>query len=156
MATPPPVPMRSPVVDRGFLHREFVRFLSTLVEWLSRTTQELGAASEVDQAAAIATTDIVLARATQNGLYRVSYSLRISQAATTSSSAALTLGWTTNSVSCSQAFSAITGNTTATQTSDAITVLVDANSAITYSVSYTSVGATPMQFGVDVRVEELP
>lgn len=157
MATPPPVPMRSPALDaaNGWLHREIVNFLESLRRWLGRTSQELGSVAETAQGAAIATTDIPTSTL-QEGLYRASYSLRITRAATTSSSAGMTFGWTTNGVSVTQTFTAVTGNTTASQTSGSITIQVDAATPVTYAISYASVGATSMQYAFNVRLEELP
>jgi hypothetical protein len=157
MAVVPPVPVRSPVVETisGVLHRELVRFLNTLREWLGNTSQQVGTVELEAQGAAIVTTNVPTATL-QTGLYRASYSLRITQAATVSSSATLTLGWTSNSVSCSQSFTAVTGNTTATQQSGSITINVDTATSVTYAVAFASVGATSMQYALDVRLEELP
>lgn len=165
MSQLPPVPMRSPVLESGasdpgkrqpfmaVLHREIVNFLNLLRQAASVASQFVGSVGLSAQAASIPTTDIATFPA---GLYRVGYSLRITQAATTSSSAQLTIGWTSHSVSCSQTFPALTGNTTASQSSDQIVVNVDASTPITYSVTYASVGATPMQFALSIFVEELP
>ena len=157
MASVDPVPVRSPVVaDKpGVLHRELVRFLDVLRTWLGRTAQQRGAVELETQSAAIAATDVPMPE-TQTGLYRASYSLRVTRAATTSSSTTVTMGWTSLGVSCSQASSAVTGNTTASQTNGVITMAVDVATPITYTVAYTSVGATSMQYALDVRVEELP
>jgi len=158
MAEVEAVPMRSPVLEpgkSGLMRREFVRFLDTLRRLIGLTAQQQGAVELTAQSASIVTTDIPLP-SVQEGLYRLSYSLRITQAATVSSSAALAFSWTTSGVSCSQAFTAVTGNTTASQTSDMITVSVDASTAIRYAVAYSSVGATSMMFAVDVRAEVLP
>lgn len=156
MAELEPVPMRSPVLGlKGVLHREIVRFLNTLRTWVSRTAQQMGAVSLSGQDATIAATAID-APAVQNVLHRVSYSLRITQAATISSSATVTLGWTTNSVSCSQAFAAVTGNTTATQQNGSIVIFPDAATSVTYGVVYASAGATPMTYSFDARLDVLP
>lgn len=161
----PPVPMRSPVLESGqqdpqkkqpfmaVLHREMVRWLSLLRNAVNVASQFVASVSLSSQSAAVATTDVATLPA---GLYRVGYSLRITQAATTSSSAQPTLGWTSDSVSCSQAFAAVTGNTTASQSSDQVMVNVDASTPITYSIAYASVGATPMRFSFDLFVEDIP
>lgn len=158
MAEVEAVPMRSPVLEpgkSGLMRREFVRFLDTLRRLIGLTAQQQGAVELTAQSAAIVTTDIPLPTV-QEGLYRLSYSLRITQAATTMSSCGVTFGWVTNAISCSQVFDLLVGNTTASQTSDSITVSVDAASAITYAVSYSSTGATAMTYALDVRAEVLP
>jgi len=156
MALIPPVPMSSPIFDKTthWFTRDIVRFLDTLRSVMSAAAQVIASVSLTSQSATIATTDVPTSPLTE-GLYRVTYSLRITQAATTSSSAQLTLGWTSNSVSSSQTFAAVTGNTTATQQSDTITVFSDAGTPITYAVVYASVGATPMLYSFNVLIEDL-
>lgn len=157
MASVPPVPIRNVVLDpaTGWFHREIVRFLNELRQLLSSAAQQLGIVNLSDQDAAVATTAIPTPTLTE-GLYRVSFSARITRAATTSSSVGVTLGWTTNSTSCSQVFAPITGNTLASQTSDDISVSIDSATTITYALSYSSVGATTMRYGFDVWVEQIP
>lgn len=157
MATLPPVPIRNPVLDpaTGWFQREIVRFLDTLRVWLSRTAQERGTVALEGQAAAVAPTDVPMPE-TQAGLYRASYSLRVTQAATTSSSTALTVAWTSGGVSCSSNSAAVTGNTTASETNGVIVMDVDGGTAVVYSLTYASVGATSMQYALDLRLEELP
>lgn len=157
MAELPPVPMRSKVVDRTteWFTRDIVNFLNALRGVLATVAQVIRSVAVRDQDASIPTTDLS-AGVLPSGLARVTYALQITQAATVSSSAQVTLGWTTSTVSASQTFAAVTGNTTATQQSGTITVLSDAGTPITYAVAYVSVGATPMVYSFDVRVEALP
>jgi len=151
-----PVPMRSKVLDiLGHLSRDLVRFLDSLRNWLSATGRQIGDVALTAQSAAITTTDVP-ATTLDGTLYRASYSLRITQAATTSSSAQLTLGWTSDSVSCAQTFAAVTGNTTATQQSDVIVIAADSATTVTYAVAYSSTGATSMTYALDIRLEVLP
>jgi len=148
--------MRSPVLGLGgVLHREIVRFLNTLRGLLSRTSQQVGAVEVAAEDATIATTAIDTPTL-QNALYQATYSLRIVTPGTVSSSATLTLGWTTNSVSCSQAFTALTGNTTATQQSGMAVMFPDAATSVTYALAYASVGATAMTYDLDIRLDVLP
>jgi hypothetical protein len=107
------------------------------------------------QGAAITTTAIPTPVLPQ-GLYRATYSLRVTRAASSSSSATVTLGWTDGGVACSQAFAAVTGNTTATVQTGTFLVRSDADEDITYAVAYASVGATTMQFSLDVVLEAVP
>lgn len=155
--------MRSPVLEHGpndpqkkqpflaVLGKDLVRFLNVIRGLLDSAIQLVGSASVTAQGASIATTTLVDTEET--GLYRTTFSLRITQAATVSSSAQVTLGWTQASVSATQTFAAVTGNTTATQQSDSVTVLSDAGTPITYAVVYASVGATPMLYSFDAFVE---
>lgn len=166
MADIPPVPMRSPVLGHSpsdperkqpflaVLSKDLVNFLNTLRGLLGSAAQFIASVGLDTQSATIVTT--AMPGTLQEGLVRVTYSLRISRAATVSSSAQLTLGWTTNSVSCTQTFAAVTGNTTATQQSGSIMVFTDAGSTISYAVVYASVGATSMQYSLDVVAEDIP
>lgn len=157
MASVPPVPIRNPVVNPtdGTFNDKIVRFLNELRKLLSSAAQQLGLVTLENQGAAVSTTSIPTPDLV-GGLYRVSFSGRITQAATVSSSLGVTLGWTTNSTSCTQAFTAVTGNTLASQTSGTINVSIDQGTPITYALSYASSGATPMLYGFDVWVEQIP
>jgi hypothetical protein len=88
------------------------------------------------------------------GVFRVSWFLRITQAATTSSSVAVTVGFT-DGVALTISGTAVTGNTTTTIQQQSVIVRCDAASAITYSATYSSVGATPMQYALSVAVERV-
>lgn len=155
MAEPPPVPLGSPVVERGVLHREMVRFFESLRTMISRTVQLLGSVSLTAQGATISTTPVPTGPLPV-GRYRVSYTLQITRAATTSSSAQMALSWTFNSIASLQAFPAVTGNTLTSYSTDSIVVNVDQGTTISYQVTYASVGATSMQYAVAVWVEQLP
>lgn len=111
--------------------------------------------SLVGQGAAIPTTSLPIA-SLPTGLYRVTFALRVTRAATTSSSATVTIGWPDGTIACTQAFAAVTGNTTATVQSGTVLVRADNDGPITYAVAYASVGGTSMQFALDVCVEAIP
>ena len=167
MAQLPPVPMNSPVLQhadtdphrrepfRAKLHRDIVRFLNELLNLVGLSSVEVGSVDVSAGSTAVPTTDIPTPSLLA-GVYRLYYSLQIAQAATTSSSVGVTFGWTTAGVSCSQVFTALTGNTTASHTSDLISVNIDAATAITYAVSYASVGATSMTYNLQIQVESTP
>ena len=167
MASLPPVPMRVPVLEhasddpnqkqpfRAVFHQNIVRWLNLLRTGLGNAAQRIGLVNITTQSAAIAATDIPTPTL-EEGLYRTSFSLRITRAASVSSSAGVTIGWTFNSTSCSQVFTAVTGNTLDTQSNGTVTMAVDAGTAITYAVSYSSVGGTSMQYSFDTFVESIP
>lgn len=89
------------------------------------------------------------------GNYRFSYCARITQAATTSSSLTVTFAWTEGGVAQSYSGSAITGNTTATRQSNTQMIRVDADTSVTYSTAYASVGATAMNYSLDILFERI-
>ena len=128
--------------------------------WLRGVTDALNAAPQVQTSvtgtptgASIGTTTL-LADTGSAGVFRVSWFLRTTQAATTSSSVAVTVGFT-DGVALTISGTAVTGNTTTTIQQQSVTVRCDAASAITYSTTYSSVGATPMQYALSVVVERV-
>jgi len=114
-----------------------------------------------DQSAAIAATSQTISTPTglttklSKGLYRVSTYVRITQAASTSSSLTVTLGWTDGTVACTSSGSAVTGNTTATTGSQSVMIRSDADGSVTYATAYSSSGATAMQYRLDVVLEQV-
>lgn len=92
------------------------------------------------------------------GDYRVNWYAQVTQAATTNSSLTVTIGWTANSVACTKTFApaSLTTNTTASCDGDSVTIRPDSGQAVTYATAYTSTGATPMQYMLDVYPEQLP
>jgi hypothetical protein len=88
------------------------------------------------------------------GLYRIDYAVEVVQAATTSSSIQVALGWNNGAV-MSYLGTAKTGNTTTTYDQGSIVVRSAAAQALDYATTYTSSGATPMLYDLSIRVEEL-
>lgn len=84
------------------------------------------------------------------GLYLATYYARITQAATVSSSLEVAFGWTDGAVLQSFVGDAITGNTTATSQSGTVLLRTDAGEDVTYETTYASVGATEMEYSLDV------
>ena len=111
--------------------------------------------SVTGQSAAIGTTSIPLPTL-ETGLYRVSTYARITQAASTSSSLTVTLGWTDGTVACTSSGSAMTGNTTSTTQSLSAMIRSDSSTPLTYSAAYASSGGTAMTFRLDLAVEQIP
>lgn len=150
-----PFPSPSPLLGIGGRIAEvWARWLTNLVNAVNSTAQSVGRIYLSSQGAAVSTTTVVSAPAT--ALYRLSYSLRVTRPATSSSSATLTLGWTDGSVTQSQSFAALTGNTTTAQQSEQLLIGADAGTAITYAIAYASSGATSMQYGFRLAVEQMP
>lgn len=104
------------------------------------------------QSASIGVTSIPAA-SLAGGLYRVTYWARVTTAAGTSSSLSVTLSWTDSGVACSKAFTAVTGNTTATTDSNSYLVNIDGASPISYSTTYASVGAPAMIYALSLTLE---
>ena len=148
---------RDPIAEArtGLVPRVWVSWLQALAQQVDASAFRLQTVSLTAQGAAIATTSVPIA-SLPAGLYRATYALRVTRAASSSSSLTLTLGWKDGGVSCTQAFAAATGNTTATVQSGTVLMRVDAEGPITYSVAYASVGGTSMQYQVVVVVDAIP
>jgi len=63
--------------------------------------------------------------------------------------------WTVGGVACTKTYTALTGNTTSTVLAETLPVRIDANTSLTYSTTYASVGATVMQYGLEVIAERV-
>lgn len=78
-----------------------------------------------------------------NGTYRVNWYLRITQAATTSSSVQVSITATDDGVTTTSGPVAYMANVTGVPQSGSFLVECDPSTPLTYSVTYLSVGATP-------------
>lgn len=148
---------RDPIADKttGLVSWVWKSWLQALAQQTDAAPFRLQTVSLDGQGAAIATTSVPIASLAL-GLYRITYALRITRAASSSSSATVTIGWIAGTVACSQAFAAVTGNTTDTVQSGSLLVRGDANAPITYAVAYASSGGTSMLFSIDLVVEAIP
>ena len=106
------------------------------------------------QAASIAATTLPIGDV-EPGIYRANYTARVTRAATTSSALTVTLAWTDRGVAQSAIVSYLDQNLTTQPEWGAVIMRVDADSAVTYATTYVSVGATPMQYSLDIVVEKL-
>jgi hypothetical protein len=107
------------------------------------------------QSASIGSTNLNMG-VLSSGLYRVNYYQSVTQAATVSSSLTTAIGWTDAGVAKTFTGAAMTGNTTATYQGETFPVNVDASTNVTYTVTYASSGATPMQFTFAAALERVP
>ena len=106
------------------------------------------------QAASIAATNFA-GTTLAAGDYRATWYARITRAGTVSSTLTVTLGWTDGGVAQSYAGAAMTGNTTTTVQSGTFMLRSGAATSITYATTYGSVGATAMQYALDLTLEKL-
>ena len=144
----PPAPFQNPIAGNGGLASEvWNRWFSQMLTSLESCMSVAGSTTLTGQAASIGAT--AFGDALPAGLYRVEYHMRVTQAATVSSSLTFTVSWTDGGVAQSYSWAAMTGNTTATAQSAATLVHVDPGSSVSYATSYASAGATPMQYRLD-------
>ena len=138
-----------------------------LIDWTTALTDDVNAAparlrtdAVVLQTASIGTT-VFAVGALGAGLYRVSWYARITRAASAASSLTLILGWTESGLPLSlSGITAIgdgvlTGNTTGTVGTGTVLLRIDAGSPITYATTYSSIGATTMEYRLDLVIEQL-
>lgn len=152
------MPESTRLVENAFNHPDWMRWFREVFNNINRAPKLFSRTntgwSLVDQEASIDYTALPIQNLTQ-GLYRVSYYLRITQAATTSSSAEVTLRWTDGGVTPTFTGAAVNGNTTTSYQSGSVVLHADDISSIEYRVTYASVGATPMRYRLEILVEEL-
>jgi hypothetical protein len=150
------VPTESAVVEvkAGLISNVWNSWLRFLVDAVDRSAQRVGAAVALTvQAASVG--PVTATQPLQAGLYRVSVHARVTQAATTSSSLTVAVGYVHGGVACSQAGPALTGNLTTSVQGLVFALKVDQGSTISYTATRASVGATPMQYALDVSIERL-
>jgi|DEB0MinimDraft_3_1074331.scaffolds.fasta_scaffold02359_9 hypothetical protein len=150
-----PAPIRDDVLSVKKLALTWIQWITGVYTALKAVVRNVGYVNVEDHAASIAATDIETPSLPQ-GLYQVSYTTRVTQAASTSSSLVVTVSWTDNGVSCSQSGVALTGNTTSTQQSGFLLIQIDSGSVVRYSTTYASVGGTPMQYQLMLRLGVAP
>jgi hypothetical protein len=157
-----PIPQDDPLVDATrHMGERWYRWLSTVVDQLTtaigrvaQTATVLPAVHRPSTSAAIL--PVTLLTPTRAGLVRVSWSVQVTAPATTSSAVTVTLKWTANSVAQTEAFPAITGNTTATHASGQVLIYPTSAQPITIETAYTSVGAAALGYSLDALVETAP
>lgn len=154
-----PVPFRSVLAKVGnlvlYLSEDWQRWFREVKDAVDAGARGTGTPANLTaQSAAIPATTLLAVTAT--GLYRVSNYLRITRAASGSSSATVTVRYTDGGVACSFAGAAVTGNTTSSVQTSVRLIRADQGTAITIEVAYASVGFPTMTYALDARVESLP
>jgi hypothetical protein len=142
-------PMQLPVVDRVSLLLT-KSWADWFIEFFRRTTTVYRQAGKPNTAAAIPATALVPSQRGVNFL-RVTYNLRVTQAPTTSGSVQLSLAWT-DVVTQTFTGAALTGLGVQMQS---VLMHADCAQPTTYAVAYNSVGTTPLQYTLDLVVEQV-
>lgn len=154
MTTLAPFPVHDPLVDRGArVARHWRDWFLRVWDAINAAPQTVSVGTSSAQAAAISVTTLVTP--TVAGLYRATWALRITQAATSSSSAMVVIGWTDGGVALTAAGPALTGNTVTSTDVGTVLLRADAATPVTLQVTYSSIGATAMQYAVSVVVERV-
>lgn len=133
----------------------WIQYFTALVLSTSLSPIRLVSETLTAQDASIGATSLNIGT-TSSGLFLVTARARISRAATTNSSLTVAIGWTEAGLNPTfTIIPAMTGNTTTTNDSGDVLVLIDAASPITYSTTYASTGATTMQYTVTFVVQQI-
>lgn len=151
-----PFPMKDPIARQGdgLMTLPWVNWFTQLLVDVSSAPLRVHTVSLVAQTDSIGATAIPMGTLSE-GLYRISYTARVTTAATTSSSLTVYVGTTQSGVACQYAGTALTGNTTASVVTGTFLVKSDAQAPITYSTAYSSTGATAMAYAMDVVAERV-
>lgn len=149
----PTLPKGQPDKGAWTMSEVWARYIQTLATSSTQASTRLQSVTLTQQAAAITTA--TLWPASTAGIYRVTWYARVTRAATSSSSLAVTIGWTDDGVALTSAGTALTGNTTSTFQSGQLAVNADRLTNITYAAAYSTSGATSMQYSLRLVVEAL-
>lgn len=156
-----PVPIREPITtpprkpDDPLGWRmtvPWIEYFTSIVAAVDERPSRLNSVSRTDQSASISATDFS-GGSLSAGLYRVSYYVRVTQAAGTSSAINVTLSWTDGGVSQSRTSASVNGNTTTSIDMDTWLIHVDTNSPVRYATTYISVGSPVMKYRTDLTLE---
>jgi hypothetical protein len=143
-----------PDPQSGKLTSAWVEFFSRLTGNVQANPTRVGSASVTGQYASISPTD--LSNGTFGaGLYRISYYVRITQAAAVSSSITISLDWTDSGVACAYSGPALTSNATNASQSNSQLIVIDTSSPVRYSTTYASSGAPFMKYRLSVTIEQV-
>ena len=155
--TSAPFPAKDAIVAQGSLRptKVLIDWVTTLASDVDQAPARLTTVTLTGQSASIGTTAFTIG-VLAAGFYRVTPYARITQAGTVSSSLTVTLGWTESALALTADWAAVTGNTTGSVlTGPPALILVDQGTAVSYSTTYASAGATAMQYRLSLTVEQV-
>lgn len=131
------------------------------VRWLSGIRQEVNVRPKratqenlTNQAASIAVTPLAIGNVTL-GIWRISYTVRVTTPGTATGSIQVTVTWTERSVVQTETGTLLNGNLTTTREGRTLIIRTDAGTPISYSTAYATTGATAMRYSLDLVAEEL-
>ena len=142
---------RLPGAVPGSMTKYFADWLLALVQRASTVAQAVATLALTGKSSALGLTSLVTVA---TGVYRVSYRLRVSTPASTSSSLSLSVVTTEGGVVCTQTSAALASNVANVPLSGVFVVHADPSTPIQVSAAYTSVG-TPMVWQADIVAEQV-
>lgn len=149
-----PLSLDTAIVEKdGTISRAFNNWLLSVITRVAGSASVSGTVSLPPASGALAPTSVLTAPTT--GLYRINYYGHITQAATSSSSLAVSVTATDGGLNVIQTTAPVTGNNTTVALSGVLLVRADGATPITVSTVYASSGATPMAYALSITVEAL-
>lgn len=128
--------------------------LDALLPRVQSASQWLVTKTLTAQAAAILATAIPLP-VLASGLYRVSWYVRVTQAAGGASAVQVTLGWTEGAQALTLTGALLNGNLVTEVEAESHLLQVDRATSLTYAAAYVSAGVPVMQYSLRVTVEQV-
>lgn len=129
--------------------------IRSLVNGVQNAPQSVTPGPElVNQSASVGVTPFNLGSIVA-GRYRMSWTARVTTAASVSSSLTVTVSYTRKGVSCTQTSGAMTSNATGQPASGVFLINSDGGSPISYSTTYASTGAPVMVYELDATIESV-
>ena len=152
-----PYPTGAALIDQARKTVTFVwsRWFTAVRAAMNKRAEVVGSIALTAQTASIASTTLPTSLLV-HARYRVSFQVRVTTAAATSSAIQVTIGWTDGGVAQTHVGTNLTGNLTTTRESAVIVIRCDSASAITYTTTYASNPAAAMAYQLDAIVEHLP
>jgi hypothetical protein len=157
MATIPPVPRFNTLlgdVKKWLVSFQWDNWFQGIANRLNSSAEQMGSANLSAQTSSVSATNLN-SLTIPAGFYRVSYSQQVTRAASVSSSLTSSVAWTAGGVAQTSTNAAMTGNTTATHQEGMLPIQVDANTNVTYALTYASSGSPSMQYAFRATVEAL-
>ena len=148
------IPLGVPITDKSGAITIFFRQLWGRLIAAFPQSPTVGNLSKTGQTAALATTNVYTTAT--GGLLRLSYWIKKTIADGVSSSLTVTFGFTRNGIALTQAFAALTTDTTSAFQTDALSLIrVDAGSSVTMAIAYASNTPAKMTYEADCTAELL-
>jgi len=152
---PPPTIAPAVVPQTGSFTADWTRWLLALFGTVSAQPTVLGTRVNLTKQGASIPSTAFPVPALIGGLVRVSWYLRITKVATTSSSVNVTIGYTESSLALSISSTPVTGNSLTSVQSGSALLMTDQASALTYQTTYVSNAAGEMQYRFAACVEQV-
>ena len=163
VVTPPPPfndaiaetrPRRGDRAIPSFVASRWIEFFTDQSVRIGNSPERVALVQKTDQSASIASTALPIASVI-TGVYRLTYYVTVTTAATTNSSIEVDFAWTDGGQSKTFSGTAFTGNTTGTVGSQSVLIEADRATPITYSTTYSSTGATAMKYDLTIVTESI-